>query len=157
VSDNPLSRELHRAFDRRHSRERKLTKRQIADEAGLKYGYVRQLFAGGIDKPPPEFLAKLAPTLGLPPERLLTLTDQLGAAAGLPKAPSTDLVGEVAALLAQQNELLVRLIAGIDQARAEATGEREALAKTLGEIRATLIPSESGGASGRKPPVGSAQ
>lgn len=111
MAETKLTKELGRAYRKREAAERSLNMRVLATEAGLPYGWVRSVMSGAIVRPPAAKLVKLAAPLGLQPERLLALTDQLGAVT-VTQEPPTDQSALIAVLTRQakaterQNELV---------------------------------------------------
>lgn len=94
-----LADELHEAFLREKSRKRTLTWREIATKADVPYSWLRQATNGISKKPDAARLRRLGPVLGIPAERLLALTDQLGVAAE--KVPDVSGQADLAAILAE--------------------------------------------------------
>lgn len=154
-----LSRELQRAVDHRRSRDRSFNLRKLAVEAGFPdekkaHGWVRSVVSGAIEKPPAAKLKKLGPPLGIPVERLLALTDQLGEAAPAEAAPA-DMAAVVAAInrqaeaverqAAATEKLVTLMTARLDRIGDERRAELAGLAESIGAL---LIEARDGSAQG---------
>jgi transcriptional regulator with XRE-family HTH domain len=87
---------------RRELRKKKMSAAAVAREAGIKPAWFRQVMTSRIERPSPDALRAIAKVLGLPGDRLLALTDQLGAPSATAPEPADPLVG---ALIAQTKAL----------------------------------------------------
>jgi transcriptional regulator with XRE-family HTH domain len=87
---------------RRELRKKRMSAAAVARAAGIKPAWFRQVMTSRIERPSPDALRAVAKVLGLPGDRLLALTDQLGAASPTAPEPADPLVG---ALLAQTKAL----------------------------------------------------
>lgn len=119
----------------------KMNMREIAEQAGVPYGWVRQMKAGGIARPDAKRLAKIAPVLGIDVDELLALTDQLGEADEVrptnEPGSSVDVAGLVSAMTAAllaQTQALTDLRSDLAGVREDAQKERAAMTKMLAHL-----------------------
>lgn len=126
----------------------KLTGKELADKAGVTAAWVRSVETGGIARPAPDKLRRVADVVGLDIRELLALTDQLGAAAVM-DATSPAHQSDVAAAIREQTAALTRLAEATEaQTRAllDALADRDArsegyvvaMGQALGDLRATI-------------------
>lgn len=122
--------------------------REVAEAADVKYGWLRQVKIGGVQKPDPEALARVAGVLGIPADELLALTDQLGAAESVHRVTSNS--ADIAAAIRAQTSVFEQLITTSQEsnrllaARLDAAEKRADDMETL--IRALLSPEPSSAA-----------
>lgn len=114
-----------------------LNQKELAQEAGVPYGWVRQVMAGGIMRPDANRLAALADVLPVDLDELLALSDQLGAATRLREGSGGDQPALIAALQAQ-TEALNRVADRLDLAAQTWQGTAEVLGPMLDLLRETL-------------------
>lgn len=135
----------------------KLNYREIADAAGVPYGWVRQVAAGGIGRPGAERLKRLAAVLPIEADELLALSDQLGASAEVgDRRPETgdlvDALNRQSTAIENQTATMERLLnsfaARFDQFGAERERDFRALVQGIGELLAPIVPAKDQSTTG---------
>lgn len=125
------------------ARKAGLNYRQVATQAKVPYGWVRQVAAGGIDRPDPERLAAVARATGGDLNEWLALSNQLGSAAGL-TAPD-----DLAAAIRAQTEAITALVNLVRPLVEQAQERTEARLRALEAIATSLAPRVDAGSGGR--------
>lgn len=113
--------------------------RELSEASGVKYGWIRQVVAGGIARPDAGNLKRIAGPLGIPPDELLALSDQLGEAApqGLPTHSAVD-ADMLAQLVIAQTQALVDLHETFAQAREDAAADRRTMMDVVARLQTRL-------------------
>lgn len=125
----PYSKRIHAGIVRS-----KLTQAEVGRRAGVKRSYVAALATGGMAKPDPVKMSKVAEVIGVDARELLALTDQLGAVqAAPPEHPaSDDVVAAIDRLTAAVEAQTAMLAMQIEGQRAMMRGLAGGLAELAG-------------------------
>lgn len=107
----------------------KLTGKALGTQARVSPPWIRAVENGGIRRPAPDKLKRVADVLGLDHRELLALTDQLGATI----EPPDEAPDDVAAAIHEQTEMLRQLLAE------RPTVDRAALAEVVGAVLEPLF------------------
>jgi transcriptional regulator with XRE-family HTH domain len=131
---------------RRELRKQRRSAADVAREAGVEQAWFRQVMTSRIVRPDPDGLRAVANVLGLSGDRLLALTDQLGAPA--PTAPvergSAGLVDAINAQTEMLERVFTRLGDLLIAARGQSEAEHQALADAMGRLLTSLPPEQAG-------------